>query len=387
MCIKKILAFTGIRSDYEIMEELYKGLNNSKDFEIKLIVSGAHLSHTYGYSVAEIERDGIPILCEIENLFDSNSRGARVKSLGLLLENSVQEVEKYNPDAIIYAGDREEVMVGALLGAYLRIPTIHFFGGDHAIDGNIDNVVRHSVSKLSSIHFVTNEDAKNRLLKMGEHKKRIFNVGSPSLDKLINTNVIRKKELLKSFNKNEEWNNYAMLMYYPLAGEERFCGQQFLEILMALESENVKTFVSFPNVDSGNKSIIDVIDEFKDNKNFHFYKNLNRESFINLLRNTRFLIGNSSAGVYECPLLKIPVINVGNRQKGRLTSTNVNFIEYGVENIIEGIRNLDNEEYMKQIDECESPYGNGNSINGILSLMRDLPFESFLEKCEDPKGD
>ncbi|MGL4772619.1 MAG: UDP-N-acetylglucosamine 2-epimerase [Clostridium sp.] len=383
MCIKRILGFTGIRSDYEIMSELYKSINCDEELEISLIVCGAHLSESYGYSVSEIHRDGIKILGKIENLIDSNSREGRLKSLSILLQDCISHVSMYNPDLIVYAGDREEVMVGALCGAYLRIPTIHFFGGDHAIDGNIDNVVRHGVSKLSSLHFVTNEESYKRLMKIGEEEKRIFNVGSPSLDRIINTKKISKKELLKSFNL-EDFKDYAILLYYPLAGEEELCGEQFREILCSLEERKIKAFVSYPNVDGGNKNIIKVIEEYKGNNNFYFYKNLERELFINLLRNARFLIGNSSCGVYESTILKLPVINVGNRQKGRLAGENVLFVTNRKEDILSGIDRVLEKSFKEILKNAKSPYGEGKSIEKIIELLKTLDLNWFLEKNNDP---
>lgn len=295
MSIKKVLGFTGIRSDYDLMSLLYKRLNETNGFEIKLIVSGAHLSETYGYTLENIINDKLPILAEIENLIDSNSRAARIKSLSILLQDCIHTVAKYEPDIIVYSGDREEVIIGGLIGAYLRIPTIHFFGGDHALDGNIDNSIRHAVSKLSSLHFVSNEEAKRRLIKIGEAKRRIFNVGSPSLDKFISTGYMSKKEILCTLDR-ANWSNYAVVMFYSLAGEEDKAGEYFEEILIALEQKSINAFVSYPNVDSGNKKIIEVIKKYSNKENFRFYKNLSRELFVNVLRNSIFIIGNSSAG-------------------------------------------------------------------------------------------
>lgn len=383
MCIKKILAFTGIRSDYELMSLLYKKLNEANDFQIKLIVSGAHLSETYGYTLNNIIEDGVPIIAQIENLIDSNSRASRIKSLSILLQDCIHTAAAYKPDVILYAGDREEVVVGGLIGTYLRIPTIHFFGGDHALDGNIDNPVRHAVSKLSSLHFVSNEESKQRLIKIGENKNRIFNVGSPALDKFISTEYIGKKEIVHILGK-PRWNNYAVMIFHPLAGEEDRAGQYFEEILVALEKKSVNAFVSYPNVDSGNKKIIEVIKKYYNKENFKFYKNIPRTLFVNLLRNSMFMIGNSSAGLYEAPILKLGAVNVGNRQKGRLCAENVVFVHQGVSNIVRGIETVLAEEFKLLLYKVQSPYGSGNSVEKIISLMRSLDLKSYVVKSEDP---
>lgn len=383
MSIKKVLAFTGIRSDYELMSSLYIKLKEARDFEIKLIVSGAHLSETYGYSIKEILKDKIEIIAQIENLIDSNSRASRVKALAILLLDCIHVVDEYKPDVILYAGDREEVVVGGLIGTYLRIPTIHFFGGDHAVDGNIDNVVRHSVSKLSSLHFVSNEEAKKRLIKIGEEKRRIFNVGSPALDKFNCVKRINKKEILEIFEK-PTWETYAVMMFYPIAGEEAKAGYYFEQILIALEKKNINTFVSYPNTDSGNKQILGVIKKYNNKKNFSFYKNKSRELFINLLRNSLFMIGNSSSGLYEAPMLKLGAINVGNRQKGRLCAENVIFVDQEMQNIVKGIETVLSEPFKEVLAKVKSPYGDGNSVDKIINLMRNLSLKEYVVKAEDP---
>lgn len=365
------------------MSSLYKRLNEVNGFEIKLIVSGAHLSPTYGYTIKDIIKDEIPIIARIENLIDSDSRASRIKSLSILLQDCIHTVVEYKPDVILYAGDREEVVVGGLIGTYLRIPTIHFFGGDHASDGNIDNPVRHSASKLSSLHFVSNEEAKERLIKSGENKNRIFNVGSPSLDKFISTKFISKKKILDILGK-PHWDNYAIMMFYPFAGEEDKAGQYFQEILVALEKKSINAFVSYPNIDSGNKKIIEIIKKYYDKKNLKFYKNISRTLFINLLRNSLFMIGNSSAGLYEAPILKLGAINVGSRQRGRLCEKNVIFVDQGVNNITKGIEIVSSKSFKVLLDKVASPYGDGNSVDKIIRLMRSLDLKSYIVKSEDP---
>lgn len=383
MYIKKILAFTGIRSDYDLMSMLYKNLNKQPDIEIKLIVSGAHLSDTYGYTYKNIEADNIPILCKIENLIDSNSKASRLKSLSILLQNCIHNIVDYSPDLIIYAGDREEVIVGGLVGAYLRIPTIHFFGGDHASDGNVDNLIRHATSKISSIHFVSSEDSKNRLIKLGEASNRIFNVGSPAIDNFMETPIISKNEILKELGK-ENWNNYAVVIFHPILGEEDNAGIYFEQILKALIKKNIYAFISYPNVDSGNRKIISIIESYSENNNFKFYKNLPRILFVNMLRYSSFLIGNSSSGLAEAPVLKLGAINVGLRQKGRLSSGNVIFVEQEINEIISSIDKVLSKDFQDSLSKVKSLYGDGKSVDKIVQLIKTIDFDKYVKKCEDP---
>lgn len=383
MSIKKILAFTGIRSDYDLLSGVFRELNDMVDFEIKLIVSGAHLSETYGKTVREIEKDGIPILARIETLIDSNSKSARLKSLSILLQNCLHSVEEYNPDLILYAGDREDVVVGSLVGAYLNIPTAHFYGGDHASDGNVDNIIRHSTSKLSNIHFVSNSVSKERLKKIGEEENRIFNVGSPSLDKFLQEKNIDKEELLQRLGANR-FKNYALLIYHPILGEEEISGENFLQILEVLEERNIKAFISYPNVDAGNKNIVKVIEKYQQHKNFVFFKNLERELFINLFRHSSFILGNSSAGLYESAIIKKPAINIGTRQTGRLASENVVFTKQSKKSINDAINFINTKVYQKTLDQLSSPYGDGESVKKIIAIFSTISEDLLKPKINDP---
>lgn len=382
MCIKKIIAFTGIRSDYDLMSLIYKEMNIRSTFKIGLIVSGAHLSETYGYTINQIEADEIPIIAKIENLIDSNSKSSRITSLSILLNNCIHDVTRFDPDAIIVAGDREEVIVGALIGAYLNIPVIHFFGGDHAADGNVDNRIRHATSKLSNIHFVSNDQAKTRLLRMGEEDFRIFNLGSPSLDKFESTRYIKKEDILKNMGK-EKFGKYAILVFHPILGEEKNSANYFEQIIYSLKNKSIKTFISYPNVDSGNKDIIGIIDKYKNDEMFCFYKNLDRDVFINLLRNCEFVIGNSSLGIYEAPLIKKGAINVGNRQKDRLSCENVIFVDQKIESIEKAIDEVRSLKFKNKLKNIKSLYGDGHSVKKIVDCIENIDFNKFIKKSND----
>jgi GDP/UDP-N,N'-diacetylbacillosamine 2-epimerase (hydrolysing) len=383
MSIKKLLAFTGIRSDYDLMSGLYRKIIQDRSIEMALIVSGAHLSPTYGYTVRNIENDGIPILARIETLLDANSAASRLKSASILLQNCLHTVQAYRPDLIIYAGDREEVIVGGLTGAFLKIPTVHFFGGDHAADGNVDNCIRHAASKLSSVHFVSHYTHKERLMKMGEKSERIFVIGSPALDKFINTRRINKKRLMKQMGR-QDWDKYALVIFHPILGCEVNAGVYFEQILAALRAEGINAFISYPNSDAGNKDIIEVIRNHSADNQFCFYKNLGRETFINLMRHALFMIGNSSVGLVEAPIIPLPAINVGIRQQGRLAADNVLFVEQHVESIKQAISSVLSDEFQNNLKNLQSPYGDGHSVERAFGLLAELDFQKFVYKAEDP---
>lgn len=384
MSTKKILAFTGIRSDYDLMSGVYKKIQADSDMEIGLIVSGAHLSESYGYSVKYIENDGIPIIAKITTLLDSNQRSARLKAASIMLQSCLPFVESYNPNLIVYAGDREDVIVGALVGTYLGIPTAHFFGGDHTKDGNVDNPIRHATSKLSSSHFVIHNAHKQRLIKMGENNKRIFVIGSPALDKFIDTPILTKPDLMKRFQKN--WENYAILIFHPNTGTEKLSGVYFENILQSLIKENVHAFVNIPNTDAGNKYIIEVINKYIGHELFYFFKNVDRYLFVNLMRNADFMIGNSSAGLIEAPIIPLATVNVGCRQQGRLNAGNVIFCENNSEDIVCAINTIRTFEFEQKLQKIKSPFGDGTTCDKTVKILKEIDFQKMIFKKEDPLG-
>lgn len=383
MSIKRVMALTGIRSDYDLMSGLYSKIVEDPQMELGLIVCGAHLTETYGYTLQYIEKDNIPIIAKIESLLDSNSPASRIKSASILMQSCIHTVEAFNPDVIIYAGDREEVIVGALLGAYMGIPTAHFFGGDHTTDGNVDNAVRHACSKLSSVHFVTHEIHKQRLIKMGEKENRIHVIGNPALDKYLNTEKIDKKTILDKLGR-ENWDEYAVLIFHPILGFETQSGRYFEQILIALKNKGINTFVSYPNSDAGNKKIIEVINKYARDDNFCFYTNLERNLFINLMRNANFLIGNSSAGLIEAPSIPLAAINVGIRQRDRVAASNIIFVDQDVESIMEAIQTVNSKDFRSRLLKIKNPYGDGNSVSRALDLLKRIDFNKYQTKWEDP---
>ena len=386
----KVLAFTSIRSDYDLLTPLYKLLHKDSDIDFRLLVSGAHLSTDYGLSVEEIRQDGFNVLMEIETLINSDSKKSKIKTASLLLQNSIDVVDNFNPDLIIIVGDREDVIMASLVGLYLQIPIIHFFGGDHEVAGHEDTVIRHATSKIANLHFVASEEHKQRLIKMGEDKKRIFNVGNVALDKFFNYKHIDIYKILKVFSDNfDETKKIALVIYHPSPnGEENKIGDTVLEnIINAIMDANMIAFISSPNTDHGNKKIIQAMNKFKNNPNVVFFKNLDRNQFLSVFTQCEFIIGNSSAGIIEAATIKKAAINVGERQKGRMCSKNVVFCSITKEDISNAIKKVCSVSFQKSIKSIVNPYGDGHSANKVYKLIKTLNFKDYLLKIEDPLND
>ena len=237
--MKKILAITGIRSDYDLMSKLLHRLHSDPQIDLELLVGGAHLSQTYGYSFQQIQSDGFKVLHSVESLIDSDTLSSRIKTASIMLQCSIDSVAHWQPDVIIYSGDREEVWIGALLGTYLEIPTVHFYGGDHTSTGHVDNPIRHAVSKMSTFHAVTIEEHRQRLLKIGEPDSRIRVIGNMSLDNFVSQMPIPFKDLCKEIEMNERLQGYAIVLFHPDPSEKQIAGLIFERILNTLSLLNI----------------------------------------------------------------------------------------------------------------------------------------------------
>lgn len=379
----KILVLTSIRSEYDLMTPLLFLLKDDIEIQLKLLVGGAHTSSTFGHTVDGIYHDNFEILLEIESLIDANSKSGRLKSASVLLLSAIDPVRSFAPDLIIYAGDREEVMIGALLGAYLGIPTLHLYGGDHATDGHVDNPVRHAVSKLSTVHFVSTDEHQNRLLKLGEPQSRIFNIGSIALDKFNTFNSIADIEERLSGKKITK--PIALVIYHPISDEEMPCSEVMNNILEVLYHDGYYTFVGLPNTDPGNLEIRDIIrravTKFDD---LTVYGSLSRDEFLSLFSKCDVIVGNSSAGLLEAASLKKPCINVGNRQRGRLCGQNVVFSSGSKNAINKSLQRIKDSQFSAKLTNLINPYGDGKSAQKAYQLIKSIDFANKLLKSEDP---
>jgi len=374
-----ILGVTGIRSDYEIMSSVYKAIKNHPDLELKLVATGAHLSEEYGLTVEDIYKDGFEIDEKIESLINGDTLSSRVKGLGIQLQGLVQAVDRIKPDFLLVLGDREEAITTALVGTYMNIPTAHLCGGDRAI-GNVDDQVRHAITKLAHIHFVTNNQSASRVAKMGEQAFRIFNVGNPGLDRLVEIPSLNSNQLSNRLNfLIEDKEPLILLIQHVISSETNEAYKQMRETLEAIQDLKIKTILTYPNSDPGDRQIIRAIKEFDHLSFLHVAKNIPRLEFVNLMRRASCMVGNSSSGILEAPLLKIPVINIGNRQRGRMHSENVEFVSHNKAEIIMALKKaIYNQTYRDIVSRCSNPYGDGKSSKRIADILSSIPIEEKL---------
>jgi GDP/UDP-N,N'-diacetylbacillosamine 2-epimerase (hydrolysing) len=376
---RRILGVTGIRSDYDILSSVFEAVRGHHALGLELIVTGAHLSPDYGDTVREIRKDGFRVVEEIESLISGNHDSSRVTGLAIQLQGLVQAVARLRPDVLLMLGDREEAISTALVGNYLNIPVAHIAGGDRAV-GNADDQVRHAVTKLAHLHFATNAQSARRILRMGEQPFRVFDVGNPGLDRLRTTPKLAAAELSRRLGfPLGEGEPFILLIQHPLSTEIDRAGEQMRLTLDAVETLGVRTILTYPNSDPGSQDMIRAIESRGRLPILHAVKNLPRLEFVNLMRRASCLLGNSSAGILEAPLLKLPVVNIGNRQKGRLHAGNVQFVPHDPRAIVRAARRaVFDSGYRAKVRVCRNPYGDGRSSKRIARVLAGVPLNDRL---------
>lgn len=376
---RKVLGVTGIRSEYDIMSTVFREIMNHPNLELEIAVTGAHLSDQFGLTVNEIIKDGFKIADEIESLINGDQASSRVTGLAIQLQGLIQTVKRVKPDFLLVLGDREESMTTALVGAYMNIPVAHIAGGDRVV-GNVDDQIRHAVSKLSHLHFTTNEESSARLIKMGEQPFRVINTGNPGLDRIRLTAKLNREELSSRLGfeiKNGE--PLILLIQHVISTEIDQAYFQMNTTMEAVKKMGIKTIISYPNSDAGSQQLIRALEEYKYLPFVYQAKNIPRLEFINLMRESSCMLGNSSAGILEAPSLKLPVINVGNRQKGRLHAENVQFVSHDIEEICGAVHKaLFDQGYKEQVMKCKNPYGDGYASERIANILSNIEINEKL---------
>jgi len=372
----KICVIGSSRATYGYKKNILKILNKDKDFDLKFIVTGMHLSKKHGYSVKDIIADKIPIYKKINTNFESDDEKKHIFSLSKEMVNLSISYNKIKPDLVLVTGDRAEMFVAALTAVYMKIAVAHIQSGD--LSGHIDGSIRHAITKISHLHFASCQDSKKRVLKMGEEKWRVYNTGAPQLDDFNLPSKIGINNLNKKLKTKIE-KEFIIVMQHPVLYENIDSGLQIEKTLKALEKLPLQKIVIYPNIDTGNNKIIKIIGKYKNKKNFKIFKNLKREHFIFLLRNASILVGNSSCGILEAASFKLPVINIGNRQKGRLQSKNIINTGYSSKEIIKAIKVIQkSKKYKKNLSKCKNLYGDGKSSIRIVNILKKMKYNKTL---------
>ena len=371
--MKKILFLTGTRADYGKIKSLMKKVEESDKFELFVFVTGMHMLSKYGGTYREVEKDGF------ENIYKHiNQKSSSSEQMDLILGNTISGLSNYisevKPDLIVVHGDRLEALAGAIVGAFNNIKVMHIEGGE--VSGTIDESIRHSITKLAHFHLVANEEAKKRIVQLGEKEKSVFVFGSPDVDIMYSDKLPKMQEINERYSL--EFKNYSILMYHPVTTEIQKLTSNVKNLVDAVIESNKNYIVIYPNNDSGSDIILNEYRRFENNKNIRVFPSMRFEAFLTLLKNCDFIIGNSSSGIREASVYGKVAIDLGNRQKGRYDES--------VENILHCIEDKTTIlEKIKISDEIEveaiSHFGNGNSDDIFLQIISDENvWESDIQK-------
>ncbi len=378
MIRRQVLAITAIRSEYYLQRAIFHAINEHPDLELTLIVTGAHLSPLHDYSVRIIEADGFHVAERIESLIFSDRDAARLKGAASQLQVLTHIVDARRPNWLLVPADREESMTLALCGAYMGLAIAHYGAGDRVV-GNVDDMVRHAVSRLSHLLLTTHEDARKRLIQAGEQEWRVHNVGHSGLDRIACTPAMTDDELAQALGIEQIEKPYLVVIQHPLSSEFEAAGQQMRETLEAAKKLEMQTFVSYPNSDAGSRLVIEAIEEYRRHPKFHLFQNIPDAPFVNLLRGAALLLGNSSLGLLEAPFLRLPVVNVGARQSARHHVENVFFVACERQQIADKVRFiLGSEEIRNRVANCSNPYGDGHTGERVANLLATTPIDAKL---------
>ena len=373
---RKIAVITGTRADYGIFYHVLKEIEKHEALDLKLIACGMHLCPEFGMTINEIEKDGFEISDKFETILASDTGAAMAKSIGLSIMSMAQSFERIKPDLVLILGDRGEMLGAATAAIHMNIPVAHIHGGE--VTGTVDESVRHAITKLSHIHFPANEDSKQRILKLGEKEENIFVVGAPGLDYIKKTHYLSRKEMLERFKLEDD--KIFLLTMHPVTTERDMVEWQIRETLDAVVELGRQTIVSYPNSDNGGREIIRVIEEYRAKYPFlKVFRNLSQVEYLSFLEIAEVMIGNSSSGIIEAPSFKLPVVNIGSRQDGRLRACNIIDISYGKEAVKAGIKKaLEDENFKKQLENCTNPYGDGNASGKIAQILSEITLNREL---------
>jgi GDP/UDP-N,N'-diacetylbacillosamine 2-epimerase (hydrolysing) len=378
--IKKICVVTGTRAEYGLLYWLMKGIKNKKGLELQLIVTGSHLSHEFGLTYKQIEADGFKINRKVGMQLSSDTASGVTKSMGLGMIGFADAFEQLNPDITVLLGDRFEIFAAAAASTIARIPIAHLHGGE-LTQGAFDEALRHSITKMSHLHFTSTEEYKQRVIQLGEDPSSVFNLGAPGVEYIERLKLLSRKQLESSLNFTLGKKN-LLVTYHPVTLEDRTSKKQLTHLLKVLDQlKDTKIIFTKSNADTDGRIINDMIDEFVTHRaNTAAFTSLGQKRYLSLMSMVDAVVGNSSSGIIETPSFKIGTINIGDRQKGRVRAKSVIDCEPNIRSIKKAINILYNEKYQGDLKNTENPYGGGHVSRNIINVIFNYKFNDDLKK-------
>ena len=370
-CVKrKVAVFTGTRADYGLLYYALLALKHASEIELQLIVSGSHLSTEYGLTVQQIEQDGFAVDARVDMLLSADSAAASVKSMGLGLIGFADTLTRLQPDILLLLGDRFEALAMAQAALLMHVPIFHLHGGE-LTEGAYDDAIRHAISKFSQYHGTATEIYRQRVIQLGEAPERVFCVGAPGLEAIVKQPAWSRAQILDELDLPPDAR--FMLITYHAETQDVESSTHVCKDLMeaALRFAPLYLVCTYPNADEGGRFIIAQLDHFHQANptRIRIFPSLGRQRYLAAVRHSELVLGNSSSGVIEVPSLKVPTVNVGLRQGGRLAADSVVHCGRGKDEIHSAIARA----LTMDCRQVANPYGDGDVSSKLLSLLKTVP--------------
>jgi len=382
---RKVCVVSGTRADYGLLYWLLKEIENDEDLELQLVATGMHLSPEFGLTYKNIEDDDFNISDKVEILLSSDTEIAVSKAVGLGCISFSESFKKLNPDLILVLGDRFEIFAAATAAMVSKTPIVHLHGGE-TTQGAIDESIRHSITKMATYHFPAAEEYKKRIIQMGEKPDRVFNFGMAGLDNIYKLDLLSKKELENNLEFKLD-KKFAIATYHPVTLENNTAEEQIDNILEAIDNFDLKVIFTKSNADTAGRIINQKISEFANNNpdKYMFIDNLGQLRYLSVLKHADLMIGNSSSGLTEAPSFKLPVVNIGDRQKGRVKAANVIDCSCSKEALNKAIKKALSKEFNEEITDMVNPYDryqDGKTSHKIKEKLKEITLNDGVLKKE-----
>lgn len=375
-----VCAVTGTRAEFGLLEPLLQRLYQDEEIQLCLAVTGSHLSQSFGNTQEEIVKSGLPIHARIPIPLNGDTKADMAKATGEATIAFTDYFVNSRPDVLIVLGDRYEIFGAATAAALLGIPIAHIHGGE-ITEGAVDDFLRHSITKMSTLHFTACEEYRGRVIQLGENPETVFNVGALGVENIKRLQEVPKKELDDCLNLNLEASDYAVVTFHPVTREEGTAEEQVQQLIAAMDRYPEMAFViTKANADAGGRAINHIWSkEALRHTNWRLTASLGAKKYLTVLKYAKMMIGNSSSGILEAPAMKVPTINIGNRQKGRFMAESIISCEPVAEDICNAIKRALTEEFREIVQRTRCPFGDGDTSEKILTVIKD-----FLRDPEKP---
>ena len=380
--MKKLLYVTGSRAEYGIMKRLLLKLNQDKDIDLKIVATAMQVDKKYGETYKIIEEDGLVLDKLIDIQLDNSNNEKIIHSMAICLDEFGKYLYNNKFDAVILLGDRYEILSVAVAAAMQNIPIIHLHGGEITL-GNYDEFIRHSITKMSKLHLVSTEEYRKRVIQLGENPETVYNIGSLGAENSLTLPLLSYEELLIKFNMKDK--EYFVILFHPETLTENSIENQMMSLLEAIDNfkENYNFVFIGSNSDTGSNVIYKMVKEYSELNKFNFFISVKPEEYLSLVKYSQGLIGNSSSGLIEVPSLKVPTINIGDRQKGRVRGKSVIDVRADKFEIIKGIKKILEKNFKEELIKTENPYVQENSLKKSYQIIKQFLNYESLKKLKE----